>query len=58
VVGAIGKASERIAAAEEEFAAAGSPIGQRQVCSVSSKRLRRWPIGMMLSISSGVASAS
>ncbi len=34
------------------------PIGQRQVCSVSSRMFRRWPIGMMFSISSGVASAS
>ena len=29
----------------------GSPIGHRQVCSVSSRMVRRWPIGMMFSIS-------
>jgi hypothetical protein len=43
---------------KKNSALAGSPIGQRQVSSLSSKSVRRWPIGMMFSIRSGSGSCS
>ena len=58
VIRAIGQAGERLAAAEEEVRLPGSPIGQRQVSSLSSSSVRRCPIGMMFSISSGSGSGS
>ena len=43
---------------EPEFLDTVIPIGQRQVSSVSSSRVRRWPIGMTLSRNSGSGSSS
>jgi len=55
---ALAHAYENEAEAEPELIDNIIPIGHRQVCSVNSRMVRRCPMGMMFSISSGAASAS
>ena len=49
MIGAVRQPGGAPPAAKEESGRPGSPIGQRQVSSVSSSKARRWPIGMTLS---------